>query len=71
MSKGKKPNISKTHIHQAISGIPYPATKEELIEYARTKTENGGVVDLLEELPGMDYANEPQVLSTLREYTDF
>lgn len=60
----------ETQIHQSISGIPYPCSKEDLIEYARSKSGSDGVVDLLNKLPPLDYQNEPHVLSTLKEYAD-
>lgn len=63
-----KSDSTENLVHQAISGIPYPTTKAELIEYARVRSENGGVVHLLEKLPEMEFGNEPQVLSTLKEY---
>lgn len=70
MKHEDKPIFSETKVHQAISGIPYPASKEDLVEYARARSENGGVVDLLSKLPEMEYSNEPQVLTTLKEYMD-
>ena len=70
MKQEDKPILSETKVHQAIGGIPYPATKEELVEYARVRSDNGSVVNLLEKLPDIEYANEPQVLSTLKEYAD-
>lgn len=70
MSKSKKSHVSDNQIHQAISGIPYPVSKADLIKYARGRSDNGGVVDMLKKLPEMDYRHEPQVLSTLKEYLD-
>jgi hypothetical protein len=70
MAEHSKSNLPENLVHQALSGLPYPATKQDLIEYARARSDNGGVVDILEKLPEMEYNNEPQVLSTLKEYTD-
>lgn len=69
MTHEEKPEIPEANVHQSISGIPYPASREELIEYARARSDNGGVVDQLEKLPDIEYHNEPQVLSTLKEYS--
>jgi hypothetical protein len=66
-NKDKK-SVTETQVHQAISGIPYPTTKDELIKYASAKSAGGGVVDVLESLPPAEYQNEPQVLTTIREY---
>lgn len=68
MAKKEKTPAVETQVHQALSGIPYPATKDELIKYASAKSGNGAVVDLLDSLPSINYTNEPQVLTTLREY---
>jgi hypothetical protein len=70
MTHDKKSSTLKNNIHQSISGIPYPASKEELIEYASTHGTSGEVIDLLEKLPPIEFQNEPQVLSTLKEYKD-
>jgi hypothetical protein len=71
MSHEHSPGSSiETQIHQSISGIPYPSSKEEIIEYARSKSGNDGVIDLLNKLPPLEYLNEPHVLSTLKEYVD-
>lgn len=69
MFEAEKPDLNENKVHQAISGIPYPASKEELISYASARSRNG-VIDLLQKLPELEYQNEPQVLSTLEEYMD-
>lgn len=70
MANKDKKLVTETQIHQAIGGIPYPTTKEELIKYARAKSANGGVMDVLESIPPAEYNNEPHVLTTIREYKD-
>jgi hypothetical protein len=70
MREDKKSSVIKTAVHQSISGILYPTSKEALIEYARAKGDGNDVVDLLEKLPPLEYLNEPHVLTTLNEYVN-
>jgi hypothetical protein len=71
MSHEKNNTSSKTTIvHQSIAGIPYPATKEELITYAGARSDRDEIVDILNKLPPLEYRNEPHVLSTLREFLE-
>lgn len=68
MRDKKKVSLVRNVIHQSIGGLAYPASKKELIQYARAKTVDKEAIDLLGKLPPLDYRNEPHVLSTLREY---
>lgn len=70
MKKDKSHPVTKTKIHDALSGMPYPAGKQDLIKYARARGKNGGIVPVLEKLPEMEYSSESQVLSTIKEYVD-
>ncbi len=68
MTSEEKNSSNETQVHQAISGISYPATKDELIEYAKSRNSSDEIIDQLESLPSIEYINEPQVLTTIREY---
>lgn len=61
----EKDNVTIPNTQHFISGIPYPATCEDIIEYARNKGAPGGIIDLLQKLPDEEYQNESQVIDAL------
>jgi hypothetical protein len=61
----KKRVLRKIHIKQYISGIPFPAPLSEVIEYARRKGAPDGAIDILRQLPNINYKNEQQIINNL------
>ena len=60
-----KDNASIPNVRTSISGAPYPIKRKELIEYARNKGANTGILDLLEKLPDEEFSNEAKVIENL------
>jgi muconolactone delta-isomerase len=58
---------SAADLEKALSGIQYPKTKEELIEYAFHKSSNGELLDLIKSLPERTYRDSAEVAIALRE----
>jgi hypothetical protein len=52
-------------LEKSLNGIPYPASKQELINYAKAKSATKDVVGLLNSLPDRQYANMEDVASEL------
>lgn len=61
----EKDRVSLPHIRNFISGLPYPSNREDIIEYARNKGANTGILDVLEKIPDQFYENEPHIISHL------
>src|SRR3954447_26411743 len=58
---------SAADLEKALSGIKYPKTKEELIEYASHKSSNGDILDLIKSLPERTYIDSAEVAIALGE----
>ena len=56
-------------IHQVISGLPLPASKKDIVEYARNKGADTGVLDRLETLPDQEFNNTAEITDQLYENT--
>jgi len=62
----EKNSVSIPHIHNFLSGLPYPSTHKEIIEYARNKGANTGILDVLMKLPDQEFKNESEIMSNLK-----
>ncbi len=61
----KKDSVTRPHLYQSLSGIPFPATRKDIIEYARNKGASGGIIYVLEKLPDRHFKSEADVLDSL------
>lgn len=62
----KKKNITISHIRSALSGIPFPATRKDIIEYVRNKGVGDGIIDFFKEkLPDQEFNKQSHILSSL------
>lgn len=61
----EKDSLTVPHLRHFMSGIPYPATQQEIITYARNKGGSNGIIHALEQLPKKTYAHEEEVLASL------
>lgn len=61
----EKDSVSVPHIRNFISGIPFPSSRKDIIEYARNKGAQTGILDMLQTLPDQSYNNEPHIMSNL------
>ena len=48
-------------VQKALGGISYPATKEQLVEHARSKKAGKEALDALQEIPDKEYSGPDQV----------
>jgi hypothetical protein len=55
-------------IHQAIGGMIFPATKKEIIEYARNRGAGDGIIDTLQNLPHQVYRSEAGIIGELSRH---
>ena len=58
---------SAADLEKALSGIHYPKTKEELIEYASRKSSNKELLRLIKSLPERTYRDSAEVAIALGE----
>jgi hypothetical protein len=58
---------SEADLEKALSGIQYPKTKEELVEYTSRKSSNGELLDLIKSLPERTYRDSAEVAIALGE----
>ncbi len=61
----KKDSVTLPHLHQSISGIPFPASRKDVIEYSRNKGASTGIMYLIEKLPEETFRNESEIISIL------
>jgi hypothetical protein len=52
-------------ISQSISGLPYPATKQKIIEYVRNKGGDTSVQDVITKIPEQIYNNESELRAAI------
>ena len=57
--------VTVSRVHDYLRDIPYPATRQELIDYARESHAPDDIMRVLEELPEGLYANPVIVTETL------
>jgi hypothetical protein len=55
------------NIQKYLSGLEYPATKDEIIEFAKNGSADQEAIDMLDMLPQKDYRNSSDILSELEE----
>lgn len=53
--------ISPVEIQRYLSGVNYPASKEDLIARAQDNDASQGIFDVLNELPDQEYESPAQV----------
>lgn len=53
--------VSVTDVERALKGVHYPATKEELADYARRQNADTDVVTRILVLPGVRFESEADV----------
>lgn len=51
-------HASPAEVQKELKGVDYPASKQDLVEYAARKDRNSGVLDLLNQIPDKIY-NSP------------
>ena len=64
-----KPAPSAADLEKALSGIDYPKTKQELVQYAAQKISSSQeeILDLIRSLPNRTYRNAADVAKALGE----
>lgn len=58
----------KEQIDRYISDIPYPTTKEDMIEFAKTQGDSISFLDKLDKLPEGTYESAEEVHSAINEF---
>lgn len=53
--------VSAVDISRNLSGIDFPADKQELVRHAREKNANQEVIDILQKMPERQYNNMADV----------
>jgi hypothetical protein len=59
-------NISRSRLQRFLEGVDYPASKQELIQHARSRGADDDVIDVLQQLPSRRY-NGPSDVSDAME----
>ena len=62
-------NISRSRLQRFLEGVDYPASKQELIQHARSRGADDDVIDGLQLLPSRRY-NGPSDVSDAMETTE-
>lgn len=62
---GDKNSVTLPNIRLYLSGIPLPANRKDIVEYARNKGASDGIIDALEKLPDQEFSNSSQIISKL------
>lgn len=57
--------MTTSRIHEYLRDIPYPATRKDLIDYARKAHAPGDILSVLEQLPERRYASPEIVTETI------
>lgn len=55
--------MDQARIQEAIAGIDYPASRDDLIEQARANNADDDVIAVLERLPRLTFASPTEVTS--------
>ncbi|MBE9197765.1 MULTISPECIES: DUF2795 domain-containing protein [unclassified Nodularia (in: cyanobacteria)] len=53
--------VSAVDISRSLSGIDFPANKEDLVNHAREKKANKEIIDILQQMPDQEYNNMADV----------
>ncbi len=59
--------ISGARVIEVLEGLHFPATKQELLDYAFRRLAPEGIVHALDELPDIDYSSLDTVEETLKQ----
>ena len=59
------PGVTVSHVHEYLRDVPYPVTREELIDYARSAHAPNEIMRALDLLPERRYASPAIVTETL------
>jgi hypothetical protein len=54
-------------VNEYIDDLPYPATKDDIVEFARSQGADMDVTDTLDQLPNQDYETPADVEAALGE----
>ncbi|MDX1620274.1 MAG: DUF2795 domain-containing protein [Nitriliruptorales bacterium] len=57
--------MDKTRIQDAIEGVDYPASRDDLLQQARVNDADDEVIEVLERLPRLTFASPTEVTSQL------
>lgn len=57
--------LRPVQFHQALSGLPYPATKDEIVAYVRNHTPDNAIFDRITEIKDATYRHETEILRAL------
>jgi len=63
-------NIDPTDIQQALGGLDYPASKEELVQHARDNAAEEQVINFLERIEEGNYESPVEVQEELNKMDD-
>lgn len=67
---GKKENLQTSeHQHFLFEGIDYPATRQELIDFATDGELDADTLNLVRSLPDRDYMNRDDIWRSMAEAT--
>jgi hypothetical protein len=58
-------STTAAQLHRCLSGIRFPASKEDLLAAAIANSCDGGTVDALRDISAVTYANPQQVLASV------
>jgi hypothetical protein len=53
--------VSAVDISRSLSGIDFPANKDDLVNHARQKKANKEIIDILQQMPEREYGNMADV----------
>ncbi|GAB3465397.1 DUF2795 domain-containing protein [Streptomonospora sediminis] len=56
-------------VQKALAGAEYPSSRDELVQHAKTKQADRGVVDALQNLPRQQYGGPDEVSRDISEVT--
>ena len=58
---------TQADIQKSLAGLNYPANKQQVISYAKSKNASGDVVSALNGLPDREFTNSTDISSELEE----
>ncbi|QBI53517.1 DUF2795 domain-containing protein [Streptomonospora litoralis] len=56
-------------VQKALAGADYPSSRDELVQHAKTRQADQGVVDALQHLPRQQYGGPDEVSRDIAEAT--
>lgn len=69
-SRGGEGTFSPKHVTKSLRGIDFPASKEDLIEKARSENAGDEVIRHLERMPDQEYQNMADVMRGFGQSSD-